>query len=130
MDKNGLENIFTQEKLDALFPKDRTDQFFDALFGDVSEGAYDIELVFSNAAGNCIDFEFHLKQRPGKCLVCSLTHGLPNVFARHPIINIKGLVREIDTLLDGKAVCKNWEIGSTREVSSKLHVVPLTIMLE
>lgn len=129
IDTSVLQNTFTQEKLDELFPKNRADEFFEAMFGDVSEGAYDIELVFSSAVSNRLEFEFHLKQRPGKCLVCNLTYGLPDVFTRHPIINISGLVKEIDTLLNGKAACKAWQIGHTREISSDLHVVPLTISL-
>ena len=130
IDTRVLQDTFTQEKLDELFPRDRADQFFDALFGDVSEGAYDIELKFSSAAEDRIDFEFLLKQRPGKCLACNLTYGLPDVFARHPVINVKGLVEKIDALLDGEAVCKKWHIGRTREISSELHAVPLNIILE
>ncbi len=38
---------FSQDILNGIFPSDRADQFFDALFGDTSEGAYDIVLVYS-----------------------------------------------------------------------------------
>ncbi len=130
MQVEGYSGIFTQEKLDAIFPKDRADNFFDALYGDMSEGAYDIGLVFRDATEDRIEFEFHLRQRPGKCLACNLTYGLPEVFTRHPIINIKGLVKEIDQLLNGQATCSDWQIGATREVSAELHILPISILLD
>ncbi|MDM8548682.1 pancreas/duodenum homeobox protein 1 [Desulfobacterales bacterium HSG2] len=125
-----INNIFTQDTLKKLFPEDLTDRFFDALFGDVTEGAYDISLEFRECSQNRLEFEFHLRQRPGKCLACHLTTGLPTVFSRHPIINIKGLVREIDQLLKGQAECSEWKLGPTRQVSNELHTVPLTIFLD
>ena len=67
---------------------------------------------------------------PGKCISCSLTYGLPEVFSRHPIINIKGLVQNIDALLDGKIRCVDWRLGSTREISNSVHAIPLEIILE
>ncbi len=129
MQNDEFGRIFTQEKLEAIFPKDRANNFFDALYGDMSEGAYDIGLVFSNATKDQLEFEFHLTQRPGKCLACNLTYGLPEVFTRHPIININGLVKEIEQLLNGQATCSDWQIGATREVSAELHIIPIRIML-
>ena len=38
-------DVFTPECLTDLFPPQRTDDFFDALFGDAEEGAYDIRLT-------------------------------------------------------------------------------------
>ena len=38
-------DVFTPECLNDLFPPQRTDDFFDALFGDAEEGAYDIRLA-------------------------------------------------------------------------------------
>lgn len=125
----GINDIFTPDVLQKLFPEDRTDQFFDALYGDASEGVYDISLKFNTHRQGQLEFELHLSQRPGKCLHCSLTYGLPEVFSRHPAININGLVREIDRLLDGRATCIDWQIGFTREISDELHVIPLTILL-
>ena len=71
-----------------------------------------------------------LAQRPGKCITCSLTYGLPEVFTRHPIINIKGLVQNIEVLLDGRGRCVDWQLGSTQEISNDVHVIPLDIFLE
>ncbi len=123
-------SIFTEEALAELFPAHNADRFFEALFGDVEEGAYDISLVFSRANGNKLHFEFQLKQRVGKCLACNLTYGLPEVFSRHPVININGLVKGIEALLGDKERFADWRLGSTREISSSLHVVPLTIQIE
>ncbi len=109
-----------------LFPKDRADSFFEAIFGDASEGSYDISLEFKTQTRDRLEFEFHLKQRPGKCLACNLTYGLPTVFSRHPVINVKGLVQEILCLLDGASGSK-WQLGSTREISRNLHIIPLTV---
>jgi hypothetical protein len=121
---------FTRETLDNLFPNDRADRFFEALFGDISDGAYDISLEFVEEDKNSLFFEFHLKQRPGKCLACNLTYGLPEVFTRHPIINIKGIVQEIDKILGGQDRCTGWKLGATREVSRTLHVIPFIISLK
>jgi len=130
MATNLFYDIFSEKTVTALFPAERADLFFDALYGDASEGAYDIALLFKGKNGDALKFEFHLKQRPGRCLACNLTYGLPEVFSRHPIIDLDGLARRIAELVDGKAIVLDWEIGLTSEVSSDLHVIPLTIHLE
>ena len=130
MAKRRFDSLFTLELLKRLFPKDRADQFFDALYGDKADGAYDISLEFKGHNQNELRFEFHLKQRPGKCLSCSLTFGLPRIFPSHPIININGLVNEIDHLLNGQARCANWQLGSTHVVNNGLHVIPLILFLD
>ena len=119
--------IFNQDKLDSLFPLERSNQFFEALFGDSDEGAYDIQLTFKGCQDTTLLFELELHQRPGKCLACNLTYGLPQVFARHPIIDIQGLVSQLNQMLDGQAQCKDWQLGKVREVSRQLHVIPLMI---
>lgn len=130
MAKRSLDSLFTLELLKKLFPKDRADQFFDALYGDRTDGAYDISLEFKGHNQNELRFEFHLKQRPGKCLACNLTFGLPRIFSSHPTININGLVHEIDHLLNGQARCANWQLGSTHVVYNDLHVIPLILFLD
>jgi hypothetical protein len=122
--------LFSQDKLDSLFPLERTNQFFDALFGDADEGAYDIRLTFKENHTDTLLFELELHQRPGKCLACHLTYGLPNVFARHPIIDINGIVAQLDQLLGDQAQCKQWQLGKVREVSRRLHVIPLMIAID
>ena len=42
MDQHQIENLITQEYLDSLMPIEKSDQFFEALYGNASEGAYDI----------------------------------------------------------------------------------------
>jgi hypothetical protein len=106
------------------------DRFFDALYGDAEEGAYDIRLEYGGARKNRLKFMLRLTQRPGKCISCSLTYGLPEVFSRHPIINISGLVQNIDALLDGKGRCVDWQLGSTREMSNDVHAIPLDVFWE
>ncbi|MEW6076641.1 MAG: pancreas/duodenum homeobox protein 1 [Thermodesulfobacteriota bacterium] len=130
MNDRDYQSLFTEAALEKIFPQEKADQFFEALYGDSDEGAYDIGLAFAGHTGNQLNFEFHLRQRPGKCLACNLTYGLPNVLSRHPVIDVKGLVNEINSLLDGRASCRNWKIGRTREVSRILHVVPFVIELE
>lgn len=120
---------FTKQVLDDMFPPDRADRFFDALFGDAAEGAYDISIVFCQATEDRIEFEFQLKQRPGRCLACNLTYGLPEVFMRHPVIDIAGLIRQIDARLTNGKRCGEWSLGRTREISRELHVMPLTVDL-
>lgn len=130
MDSSNLQALFTPQTLRQLFPRQRSDEFFDALFGDAAEGSYDIELGYRGVQGNQLTFELQLHERPGRCLACNLTQGLPQVFSRHPVINISGLVKEIDTLLGGQARCGAWSLGYTEQRSRSLHIVPLKITLE
>jgi hypothetical protein len=129
MSKINFDELFSKEKLAEIFPNHRADLFFDALYGDSSEGAYDIRLVFVKQTGNNLLFEFHLTQRPGKCLACNLTYGLPQVFSRHPVIDVKGVVEKIGQAIDGHGKVVEWKLGSTKEISRGLHVIPLTVVL-
>ena len=130
METKGLDTLFAPDVLKQLFPEDRSDQFFDALYGDAEEGAYDISLKFVGSRANRLEFMLRLTQRPGKCITCSLTYGLPEVFNRHPIINIKGLIKNIEALLDGRGRCIDWRLGPTKEISNDVHSIPLDIFLE
>lgn len=125
----SYETLFPQHVLDEIFPPDRADRFFEALLGDASEGAYDITLAYVGEADDRIDFEFQLKQRTGKCLACNLTYGLPEVFKRHPIIDVAGVVRRIDGRMTDGSHCGEWVLGRIREASRSMHVLPLTINL-
>ncbi len=129
MGQDRFTSIFKPEKMAALFPPDRADQFFEALLGDCDEGAYDIALVYSGAQKDELHFAFQLTERPGKCLSCSLTYGLPHVFSRHPVIDIAAVVRKIDEMLDGHDKCGQWRVEATREAGRQMHVIPLIIRL-
>ncbi|MEJ2155065.1 MAG: pancreas/duodenum homeobox protein 1 [Desulfobacteraceae bacterium] len=128
-DSDRFETIFRQDKLDALFPPERTIHFFEALFGDNDEGAYDIRLTFKSASDNQLFFHFELHQRPGRCLACNLTYGLPQVFQRHPVIDTQGVVTQLDALMNGSARCGEWKLDRAKEISRQLHAVPLIIEL-
>ena len=123
-----LKSVFTQDFLDELLPLNLSNQFFDALYGDASEGAYDIRLEFVSADSKQIILCFTLVQRPDKCLACSLTYGLPNVFSRHPLSNINNMVEKIEST--GELKIKNWRLGNTEEKNSSLHTIPLYLDLE
>jgi hypothetical protein len=129
MTADQFKNRFPAEVTDRIFSADRTDRFFDALYGDAQEGAYDIRLVFSGNSADKLYFEFQLNQRPDKCLACHLTYGLPKVFARHPVIDISSVVKAIERHLGGYYRCRGWELGNTLEVSTTRHVIPLMISL-
>ncbi len=118
--------MFTKEFLDQLLPFDVSDRFFEALYGDASDGSYDISLEFLSETASQIVLAFNLVQRPGKCLVCSLTYGLPNVFARHPLININNMVKKIE---EKGIKVKSWRLGNTSEQTSSLHTIPLYLDL-
>lgn len=120
------DELFDGQCMETLFPPQRTEDFFDALFGDAEEGSYDIALAFSGERDETLDFEFQLRQRPGKCLVCSLTYGLPKVFSRHPVINVQGLAEKIAALA-GKQGQVSWKLGMTDERTDGLHVIPLSV---
>ncbi len=127
-DLNGL---FTKDVLENLLPPQLSNDFFDALYGDADEGAYNISLSFISydPEQKRLSFELQLHERPDKCLACNLTYGLPSVFSRHPMINIKGMVEKIETLLGGDTKCIGWELGSTRTPASNMHAIPLIIRL-
>lgn len=129
MKTDKLEAILNKEELSRIFPKERSDEFFDALFGDASEGAYDIELGYRSVQENTLTMDILLHERPNCCLVCNLTQGLPQVFSRHPIINIEGVVREIDTLLGDEMNCGEWSLGRTEQKQRNMHVIPVIITL-
>ena len=65
------EALFTPACLDGIFPaEERTKAFFDALFGDAEEGAYDIRLTFHGAQGQ------KAEQMPQR----GICHGSENAF--------------------------------------------------
>ncbi|NDV19601.1 pancreas/duodenum homeobox protein 1 [Pseudodesulfovibrio sp. JC047] len=121
-------DIFTDDLLLTIFPAERTDAFFEALFGEAEEGSYDIGLGYVGENDSGLEFEMQLKQRPGKCLACNLTFGLPEVFARHPIINMQGVADAVAQAIGQKTA--SWTLGATRQVSRELSVIPLTIQPE
>ena len=127
MKQTELKKVFTQDYLDTLLSNKISNQFFEALYGDASDGAYDIRLEYISANDARIALAFNLTQRPGKCLVCNLTYGLPNVFLRHPLINIKGMVAKIE---EKGIKIKNWQLGETKEESPSLHVIPFFLELK
>lgn len=131
MATDPYKELFSQPVLQELFPPERSDLFFEALYGDTEEGAYNIELDYQGYApkAHSLHFVFNLLERPGKCLACHLTHGLPEVFARHPVIGIAELVTRINGVLAGRAECGEWQLGTTQNLSRKLYGVPLTIKL-
>lgn len=115
----------SREYLRDLLPPQKTDDFFDVLYGGSEAGAYDIELSFQSADENMIRLFFELHRRPGQCLKCSLTTGLPPVFTRHPVIDAKGMAAKIATHAGFED--HEWKIGATEQVSDELHVLPFTI---
>ncbi len=117
------------ENLARIFPKERTSDFFEALFGDADEGAYDIELAYREYDGSMLIMDLLLHERPNCCLACNLTQGLPQVFSRHPVINITGIVRELNTLLGDKYTCGDWSLGYTEQHSNSLHAIPIKIAI-
>lgn len=119
--------VFTPDALARLFPADRADAFFEALFGDADEGSYDISLAYLGSGNGDLRFEFRLTQRPGKCLKCSLTYGLPQVFSRHPVIGVAKLAREAMTMVHGEGAEAAFTLGQTRTVNAALHAIPLTV---
>ena len=126
-----LNDLFTKDVLEDLLPSQLSNDFFEALYGDAAEGAYNINLSFIDydSGQKRLAFELQLHERPGKCLACNLTYGLPEVFSRHPLLNIKGMVEKIESLLSGEAKCTSWELGTTQTPASNMHIIPLIIQL-
>lgn len=124
-----FDNIFTKDVLREIFPKNKSDDFFELLYGDADEGAYDIGLAYEGYQPGQLKFVFELKRRPGKCLACNLTYGLPQVFSRHPLLDIDGLVQKFQKSMDGSADISHWKIGQTQEISRDLHIIPLEVFI-
>lgn len=122
--------IFTPQRLATLFPSERSEAFFEALYGDADEATFTIRLEFLRGDAHRFHFQFRLEELPGKCLACNLTYGLPKVFARHPVINLTGLIREIGQALDIPLERLLGELGNTVAHSSALHLIPLTITIQ
>ena len=120
--------IFTPQWTAEAFPPERAIEFFEALYGDPEDAAYNIEFAFVQADGLKLQFTFNLHQRAEQCLACNLTYGLPGVFLRHPIINARGLAEKIAAVA-GKKLIK-WQFGQTMEFSQALHAIPFEVWLE
>jgi hypothetical protein len=129
--KDEFEGVFNEQYLMELFPDSRADDFFEALLGDANDGSYDIRLKYDgyDEKKNALVFCLELIERPGCCLACNLTLGLPGVFSRHPVINIKGLVADIDKKIDGLGKCGDWRLGGTIQKEKSMHCIPLEINL-
>lgn len=122
---HNAEQIFTLDYLDKIFPLQKTDDFFAALFGDAEEGAYNIRLRFEQASPEELCFAFHLEERPGMCLSCNLTYGLPQVFTRHPLLAVDQLATTLAQKVGWQS--PSWSLSPTQERSSSLHCIPLII---
>jgi hypothetical protein len=125
-----FDGIFSEDVLTEIFPGEKADQFFELLYGDVDEGAYDIKLAYKGYQSGQLEFIFNLIRRPGKCLACNLTYGLPQVFSRHPALDIEGLVQKFQQTMEQKAEITHWQLGETREISRDLHVIPLKVFIQ
>ncbi|OAQ21560.1 hypothetical protein [Thermosulfurimonas dismutans] len=123
--------MLSPEAIQALLPRERIEAFFEAFyFGE--EPAYDLALALGafDKERKFIRLELQLKARPGKCLACNLTWGLPKVFEKHPALDLKGVVAELEKLLPDSLKVRHWELGPTEEINPDLHVIPLLIYLE
>jgi hypothetical protein len=119
---------FSQKTLDQIFPPEKTDAFFEAMLGDASEGAYDIRLIYQGMQKNILQFAFELTQRPNKCLACSVTYGLPQVFKRHRIIDTEDIVNQVKAIIGNDRII-SWELQPTLPIDEKVHLVPLIIQI-
>lgn len=127
--KDMLRQLISDEFLEELFPKGKADEFFEALYGGAEDGAFDIALRFGgfDEKRHELLLEYRLTERPGKCMACSLTRGLPSVFERHPIIDIKGTVEKIVGKLGPDWGVLEWNLGHTTPSAPKVNVIPLRI---
>lgn len=113
--------------LNEIFPPQRTEEFFEALFGGAEEGAYDIRLTCDEVTDDRAILSFDLHERPGKCLVCNLTYGLPQVFRRHPVLDVAGVARAVAERLGWDPAAIQWELGHTQEGDPHLHRIPFIL---
>ncbi len=121
--------LFNTETCTELLPAETANQFFEALFGAAEEGSFDLELKYRGADSGSLRFDILLHERPGHCLACNLTYGLPEVFSRHPVININGIAERVNEILGDQAETGSWKLGATTQQSQSLHTIPLVIEL-
>ena len=129
MSSDRFDLLFDKTACSKMLPPEKTDDFFEALFGDASEGSYDMELIYDGSDEKSLRFNIALHQRPGHCLACNLTQGLPQVFSRHPVIDVAGIVEQVSEILGDKTSTGQWQLGFTQQRSQALHIIPLTIEL-
>ena len=123
-------SLFGSDICAELMPAGTADQFFEALFGDAEEGSYDLELQYRGSDDTALHFDILLHERPGHCLACNLTYGLPEVFSRHPVINIKGIAERVNEIIGERGEIGEWRLGRTTQRSQSLHAIPLIIELQ
>lgn len=118
--------------LNGLFPPEKADLFFEALYGGAEIGAFDISLHYLGLdnKSNVLKFEFRLTERPGQCIACNLTQGLPQVFQRHPVIDIAGITDRIEKGLLPEWKVKEWSLGRTQVTNSRENSIAFDIYLE
>jgi len=125
---HDLKEIFNEKVLKQLLPPERIEAFFEAFyFGE--EPAYHLQLGWGESTEGLVRLELQLHARPGKCLACNLTWGLPQVLEKHPLLNLDKTVQDFEKLLPQGHKVKKWYLGHTEERSPELHVIPLLIEL-
>ena len=120
-----MSKVLDKAFLESVFPPERTEAFFDALFGGAEEGAYDIVLVCRSEGEGRRNWPLSCISVPENVFACNLTYGLPQVFQRHPILNVAGVARAVAEKLGWPGDKVRWWLGHTEEVSRSLHVIPL-----
>ncbi len=126
-----MEREVLAQKVKGLLPSEKVEEFFEAFyFGE--EPAYHLELDLRDwdLEKGVLTLELRLIARPGKCLACNLTSGLPDVFRRHPILNLAGVAENAVRLLGDGYALQAWELGWTEQVNADLHVVPFIIRVK
>lgn len=123
--------LIKEDKLNELFPPGKDNEFFEAFYGGSEDGAFDIMLYFENynPKNSELFFEFRLKERPGKCMACNLTYGLPSVFEKSPVINLKGIISGIDAMLKPHYEIQEYNLGKTTPKAPKVNAIPLIIKI-
>ena len=126
-----MKKLFSEKFLEELFPPKKSDDFFDALYGGAESGAFDITLAEEglNEKTNELYMYFLLTERPGKCMACHLTSGLPGVFERHPVIDLKGIAKKIEEILAPDWSINGWSVGSTMTKGPKENMIPFILKL-
>ena len=64
MNNDNFALLFDEKVCAELLPPGKTNEFFEALFGDASEGSYDIQLVYNGFDGSNLQFSLLLHERP------------------------------------------------------------------
>ena len=96
MTTDTIKTVLTKENLEKIFPRQRANDFFEALFGDADEGAYDIELAYREHNGSTLVMDLLLR----RLLDLGIRLARPGEFSERAFLNGKLDLAQAEAVAD------------------------------